>query len=640
MLPLGLLNLAQGHPMLVELKDGTTLNGHLVNCDTYMNLTLKEVVQTSAEGDRFFRLSEAYVRGNNIKYLRLEDEIVEAVKEQQQQQQQHNKGGRGGSRIGNPAITQSRGLDGAVAWFTVTRFEAPPLKRNGERRGKLPRSFPAWESKSSPELYDMLRSYAEDGKKAMTVALVDYLVRNRGEKPNSRLYSSLILCNVDIDNGSALTVAQLLAEVEDEGLPMDSGMCHDALKVLSVHVDHILRADILEHMRKSWLTLSTEGQYYVAAGLLREGCLEDALQMLSRFRHGAERLPTWLADLTTYTLLDAGEHGGALDAIIDRNATGETIDSAQLAYEALDSASKVHHYAGTLHAWNTQVKPGHTNPSTGTYLQVLATAAKHGDTDLAVQVFRCLGQQAIVFSEREYSLLCQAYLSSQPPDLFGALSTACIMAENNIVATQVFTRPFLIFLRHEPLHTTEKAFEHIQELHRGDRSVPLALINVILESYALGHHVNHAMAVYQSMHQFERYGPPGQPRTPFADAQTFEILYFLARFAARDAHDMMALLREEQRTLGINTTESMVDKLIVACVKCSDPVILKEVLDEARELNMEPKMGTLKRTVEALASVRDEFCWEVIRRYSKGEDMEKSWTEEVRTVWDIDPSST
>lgn len=46
-LPLGLLNAAQGHPILVELKNSETLNGHLVNCDTWMNLTLKEVVQTS-----------------------------------------------------------------------------------------------------------------------------------------------------------------------------------------------------------------------------------------------------------------------------------------------------------------------------------------------------------------------------------------------------------------------------------------------------------------------------------------------------------------------------------------------------------------------------------------------------------------
>ena len=62
--------------MLVELKNGETLNGHLVNCDTYMNLTLKEVVQTSPEGDKFFRLPECYVRGNNVRtWLRRQREV-------------------------------------------------------------------------------------------------------------------------------------------------------------------------------------------------------------------------------------------------------------------------------------------------------------------------------------------------------------------------------------------------------------------------------------------------------------------------------------------------------------------------------------------------------------------------------------
>ena len=128
MLPLGLLTAAQGQPVLVELKNGETLNGHLVNCDTWMNLTLKEVVQTSPEGDRFFRLAEAYVRGNNvravqikpkvlrvidfnkqIKYLRVPDEIVDLVKDQQQNQQQSSRGGRGGGHRGDDRGRGDRG---------------------------------------------------------------------------------------------------------------------------------------------------------------------------------------------------------------------------------------------------------------------------------------------------------------------------------------------------------------------------------------------------------------------------------------------------------------------------------------------------------------------------------------------------
>ncbi|KAK7721171.1 hypothetical protein SLS64_001466 [Diaporthe eres] len=70
--------------MLVELKNGETLNGHLVNCDTWMNLTLKEVVQTSP-----------------IKYLRVPDEIIDIVKEQQANHQGGFRGGRGGQNRGD-----------------------------------------------------------------------------------------------------------------------------------------------------------------------------------------------------------------------------------------------------------------------------------------------------------------------------------------------------------------------------------------------------------------------------------------------------------------------------------------------------------------------------------------------------------
>ncbi|KAG6018202.1 hypothetical protein E4U41_004010, partial [Claviceps citrina] len=63
--------------MLVELKNGETLNGHLVQCDTWMNLTMREVVQTSPGGDKFVRLKEAYVKGNNIKYLRVDNDIID-----------------------------------------------------------------------------------------------------------------------------------------------------------------------------------------------------------------------------------------------------------------------------------------------------------------------------------------------------------------------------------------------------------------------------------------------------------------------------------------------------------------------------------------------------------------------------------
>ncbi|XP_057300134.1 U6 snRNA-associated Sm-like protein LSm4 isoform X2 [Hydractinia symbiolongicarpus] len=103
-LPLTLLQTAQNHPMLVELKNGETYNGHLVSCDNWMNINLREVICTSRDGDRFWRMPQCYIRGSTVKYLRIPDEVIDMVKEDALQKNKHRsqggkgRGGRGGGR--------------------------------------------------------------------------------------------------------------------------------------------------------------------------------------------------------------------------------------------------------------------------------------------------------------------------------------------------------------------------------------------------------------------------------------------------------------------------------------------------------------------------------------------------------------
>ncbi|PPQ73596.1 hypothetical protein CVT26_010494 [Gymnopilus dilepis] len=86
--------------MLVELKNGETLNGHLVNCDNFMNITLREVYQTNPDGDRFWKLKECYIRGSTIKYLRVPDQLLDVVKEEQNRARDANRASRGGAHAG------------------------------------------------------------------------------------------------------------------------------------------------------------------------------------------------------------------------------------------------------------------------------------------------------------------------------------------------------------------------------------------------------------------------------------------------------------------------------------------------------------------------------------------------------------
>ena len=84
MLPLTLLKVAQGYHMLVELKNGETYNGNLVAVDSWMNIHLRDVICTSRDGDKFWRMQEVYIRGTTIKYIRIPDEVLEMVKEDSQ----------------------------------------------------------------------------------------------------------------------------------------------------------------------------------------------------------------------------------------------------------------------------------------------------------------------------------------------------------------------------------------------------------------------------------------------------------------------------------------------------------------------------------------------------------------------------
>ncbi|BET02692.1 u6 snRNA-associated Hypothetical protein-like [Nesidiocoris tenuis] len=120
MLPLTLLRTAQNHPMLVELKNGETYNGHLVSCDNWMNINLREVICTSRDGDKFWKMPECYIRGSTIKYLRIPDEVIDMVKEEtvvKARSRTDMKGRGGGQR--NRGGGQSKTLDSDGDCLTV-----------------------------------------------------------------------------------------------------------------------------------------------------------------------------------------------------------------------------------------------------------------------------------------------------------------------------------------------------------------------------------------------------------------------------------------------------------------------------------------------------------------------------------------
>ena len=66
-----------------------------------MNIYLREVICTSRDGDRFWTINECYIRGANIKYIQIPDEVINKVKEEthsNKRQMQQNRGNQRGGK--------------------------------------------------------------------------------------------------------------------------------------------------------------------------------------------------------------------------------------------------------------------------------------------------------------------------------------------------------------------------------------------------------------------------------------------------------------------------------------------------------------------------------------------------------------
>ena len=80
-------------------------------------------------------------------------------------------------------------------------------------------------------IYENLRIWAASGDHTKVVEAVQYLINERQEHPNVRLYSALILVNVSPTYGTASRVAALLQDMRNDRIEPDAGTCHDILEV-------------------------------------------------------------------------------------------------------------------------------------------------------------------------------------------------------------------------------------------------------------------------------------------------------------------------------------------------------------------------------------------------------------------------
>ncbi|MCQ2817351.1 MAG: hypothetical protein MJ252_08815 [archaeon] len=79
MLPLELLKGCKNKNVLVQIKNGDSINGTLEKIDIFMNLKINNVIYTNKDGTNFYNTKEIFIKGNNIAAINFEENLIEDI---------------------------------------------------------------------------------------------------------------------------------------------------------------------------------------------------------------------------------------------------------------------------------------------------------------------------------------------------------------------------------------------------------------------------------------------------------------------------------------------------------------------------------------------------------------------------------
>lgn len=425
--------------------------------------------------------------------------------------------------------------------------------RKWKRHPTLPRSFFTGQGALDHELNNVgtdaivegLRELCEsEGQYHGICNTVRYLVTKRNKKVDVFLYNCLIRANCDPKLGSAKAVGDMIEEMETTRVLPTAATYQSALEVFAVHPDYVLRNRTIEKMEAIWKPPTIDGRISIAVGLIRDGQYEMALESLEDLYKNGAPIPHWLYDIFIYTFGALGAHEEILMIMQQRERCVDGPPTHNLWHYLLDVFSKDSYYEGTRTVWNRMVMQRKAVASDGTAINVLNTAARNNDANLATQVIQQLLERGVKPGMHHFEPLLE--IQAADHEIQKALSTLCLMSKAGHLPDRSSTRPVLAQLQATP----ELAGEAVGMLHELKKTmqVPIAAFNVVLEATLLTRGFPAGLDLYRSIGRVCSVGP---------NLETYNLL-----LEHCDVPKFMRFLVAEMEAFSIAPDEAAFDRMI------------------------------------------------------------------------------
>ncbi|KAL6913278.1 hypothetical protein FSHL1_010962 [Fusarium sambucinum] len=335
-----------------------------------------------------------------------------------------------------------------------------------------------------------------------TIHIVKYLLKHRQHPLNPLIYESMMSAMAYPD-GSSQGVRRLLEDMREQNVPLTAEICYLALQALTVHPEHLLREKVVKLLDDYWFELTQSAKQNIALAMLREGQHELAMDKLNELLDGPDQVDLWVYDIFILELGRVGFEDDMLRLLKKRkHARGTDAPFRNIQLMALDMFSQAFHYAGTLYLWDEVVKTSIHNPSNGTLETILATAARHGDTELASQALAKLSSRGKL-SQHHHDAVIEGYANAE--DIVDAFSALNVLQKTGWLEDQGTTRPlYKALLRNRDLIDT--AASTIDTMNK-EGPVPLDAVMVTVEAMAKTRTSEAAMPLFRNAYLLSGRSP-------------------------------------------------------------------------------------------------------------------------------------
>ena len=315
------------------------------------------------------------------------------------------------------------------------------------------------------------------------------------------------------------------------------------------------------------------------------------------------RIEPWLYDVLVYTLCAAEEFDSAIKLMEYRLSDGEQNVSGTLWYHLLDVASRALHLPATLFAYRARVESDYLNLPAGICINVLSTAARHGDTYLATSVLRVLGRRSgYPIQLHHYEALLETYVVAK--DLCTALTLLATMKASGCPPSEASARPVYMYLCQSP-SLPAKALSILKDFRNQDRQVPIQAVNAVMQAQVTHNDLESALEIYKSLHTVSPHLSP--------DTATYNILF---RGCVKNGRkDLAMFLASEMVALKVRPDTLTYDRLILVCLSSETSTEdAWRYFEEMHGLGWWPRDGTVVALVRRACEAGEEWVWGLVER--------------------------